>query len=226
MSRPASNPWNETPAPGETILPAHVYAQHRDWHGYFRALAHLGPRDTLLHALRAFDAEPSSDAPRFAIDLGCGDGRDTAELLRRGWRVLALDASEEGLDRLRRRADLVHPERLETRLARFEDLTLPECDLLVASFSLPFCPPACFPRLWAQVRAAIRPGGRFAGQLFGDQDDWASLPDRTHHTPDQARALFEGFDLERFDEERRASSVDPVNHPKRWHVYHIVARKR
>ncbi|MDX2130638.1 MAG: class I SAM-dependent methyltransferase [Planctomycetota bacterium] len=225
MSETRPNPWNETPAPGQALLPAHVYAASRDWGGYFRSLAHLGPRETLLAALSSFDADPPADASRDAIDLGCGDGRDTAELLRRGWRVLAIDASDEGLDRLRRRNDLVHPERLETRRASFEDVTLPPCTLLCASFSLPFCPAHAFPRLWAAVTGSIRPGGRFAGQLFGDADDWARLPDRTHHTPDQARALFEGFELERFQEERRDSAVDPVSHPKRWHVFHIVARR-
>lgn len=222
MTAAKANPWNEAPPPG--LKPAHVYARDRDWPGYFRALAHLGPRETVLKAIAAFDAEPS--AARFAVDVGCGDGRDTAELLRRGWRVLALDASEEGLARLRRRHDLVHADRLEARVAAFESMDLPSCDMVVASFALPFCPPSAFPSVWARVVAAIRPGGRFAGQLFGDGDDWVSLGDRTHHTPEQAAALFAGFDLEHWQEEKRDSSVDPAAHPKRWHVYHIVARKK
>jgi trans-aconitate methyltransferase len=42
----------------------------------------------------------------FAVDLGCGAGRDTAELLRRGWRVLAIDAEAEAIRRLLERRDL------------------------------------------------------------------------------------------------------------------------
>jgi tellurite methyltransferase len=224
MAGPPPNPWNESPAPGERLLPAHVYARDRDWHGYFRSLAHLPARETLLTALARFEAE--GRPPGMAIDLGCGDGRDAAELLRRGWSVLAIDGSAEGLDRLRRRNDLVGPERLRTLRAEFEGLSLPPADLVNASFSLPFCAPAHFEALWAQVVACLPAGGRFAGQLFGDGDDWASMPDRTHHSPEKARELLAEFDIEAWNEERRESSVDPANHPKRWHVFHIVARKR
>jgi tellurite methyltransferase len=226
MTSVPSNPWDESLAPGETLLPAHVYAARRDWHGYYRALAHLPARDTLCKALSLFDSNPESMPARLAVDLGCGDGRDTVELLRRGWRVLAIDSSEEGLERLRKRNDLEHPERLETRLANMAEVELPPCDLVCASFSLPFCSPDEFTRVWAQIRMSLRSGGRFAGQLFGDRDDWAGLSDRTHHSEDEARALFKGFEIEMWQTEERESAVDPINHPKHWHVYHIVARRQ
>lgn len=217
------NPWNETPLPD--ARPAHVYARDRDWPGYFRALAHLGPRETLLKALASFDAEPPPPVGRLAIDLGCGDGRDTAELLRRGWRVIATDGSAEGIERLLRRNDLVGREHLRTRVSDFANVEIPPCDLVCASFSLPFCEPKVFPVLWRRIVSGVQPGGRFAGQLFGDRDDWASLPDRTHHSPVEARDLFREFEIEHWQEECRQSTVDPTAHPKAWHVFHIVARK-
>ncbi|CAG0949579.1 hypothetical protein PHYC_00121 [Phycisphaerales bacterium] len=224
MADPKPNPWNEAPAPGEKWLPAHVYARDRDWHGYFRSLAHLGPRESLLKALASFEAEGAAD--RHAVDLGCGDGRDTAELLRRGWRVTAIDGNAEGLERLLRRNDLVHRERLTTRLEGFEGLRLPEVEFVNSSFALPFSQPGEFDRLWAEVVRAIRPRGRFAGQLFGDHDDWAGMPDRTVHSADQVRGLLAGFEIEHWQEEKRESVVDPTAHPKRWHVFHLVARKK
>ena len=45
----------------------------------------------------AFGATP---ADALAIDLGCGDGRDVVEILRRGWRVVAVDAEPEALRQL------------------------------------------------------------------------------------------------------------------------------
>lgn len=224
MAETKANPWDEVTAPGEKLLPAHVYARNRDWHGYFRSVAHLGPRETLLKAVAAFEAE--GPRIRHAIDLGCGDGRDTAELLRRGWRVTAIDNNAEGLDRLRRRNDLVNVDRLATRLEDFESLQLPPADLVNASFSIPFCPPEHFERLWAQVVGTLPPGGRFAGQLFGDKDDWAGMPDRTLHTPAQVSDLLREFEIEHWQEENRDSVVDPTAHPKRWHVFHLVARKK
>src|SRR5262249_40433598 len=134
------------------------------------------PRPTLLEALARFPADPT---PRFAVDLGSGDGRDTVELLRRGWRVLAIDAEKRGLDRLVGRPDLAAPGLLETRCVRFEDAAWPPCDLVNSSFALPFCPPDRFAALWDRILRSLRPSGRFSGQLFGVNDDWAGDPGTT-----------------------------------------------
>jgi hypothetical protein len=40
------------------------------------------------------------------------------------------------------------------------------------------------------------------------------------------RGLLEGFEVEHWTEEERESRVDPASHPKRWHVFHVVARRR
>lgn len=211
--------------PTPTPSAAFSFGRTRDWPGYFKAVEGGTPRQTLTDALDLFDEETSHDAPRQAIDLGCGEGRDTAELLRRGWRVLATDGHPAGIELLRARPDLTAADRLITRVAAFEELeSLPEADLLNASFSLPFCVPEHFPRLWAMVRGAIAPGGRFAGQIFGDRDTWAAIPDRSHFTRSQTEQLFEGFLLELFREDE-SDSKDAAGNEKHWHVFHIVARK-
>jgi len=66
------------------------------WTRYYDA-AGVDPRPTVLAALERFDRE--SPGARFAVDLGCGTGRDTLELLRRGWRVLAIDSQAEAIER-------------------------------------------------------------------------------------------------------------------------------
>ena len=53
------------------------------WAAYYDKLRDRPPRRTLLTALDRFGATP---ADALAIDLGCGDGRDVIEMLRRGWR--------------------------------------------------------------------------------------------------------------------------------------------
>jgi SAM-dependent methyltransferase len=197
------------------------------WRTYYDAMANTPPRDTLLFALSRFDAENrfAGTAP-LAIDLGCGEGRDTVELLRRGWQVLAIDGQEEGIRRLRDRPDLPLNPRLETQVSRYEDTRLPEnaARLLNASFSLPFCSPDYFPILWQQILLSLVPGGRFSGQLFGDRDGWAGRPGMTHHTCAEAETLLAPLVIERFDEEERDGTT-VTGAFKHWHIFHIVARK-
>ena len=172
----------------------------QDWVTYYQAVEGRPPHETLLKALSIFDTEPFLDRSRFAVDLGCGDGRDTVELLRRGWRVLAIDREQNAFDRLLDRP--IQRDLLQTQLMRFETLNLPQSiDLINASFCLPFCQPADFPHLWETIVTSLNPGGYFCGQLFGDRDSWTVYPDRTHHTREQIQVLLKSFEIEWFDEE-------------------------
>lgn len=70
------------------------------WATYYAKLRERPPRRTLLTALDHFG--PAA-AGSLAVDLGCGDGRDVIEMLRRGWRVVAVDAEPEALKQLQAR---------------------------------------------------------------------------------------------------------------------------
>lgn len=197
----------------------------RDWSVYYSAVVGRPPRDTLLAALERFDAEKSAAGSLFAVDLGCGEGRDTVELLRRGWRVLGIDGEKEASARLLSRPD-INPERLEIQVTRFEEVTLPESvDLVNASFSLPFCPPEHFPGLWEKIVTSLSSGGRFCGQLFGDRDSWAIYTSMTHHTREQVEVLLQPFEVEVFEEEDHPGKT-ALGEEKHWHIFQIVARKR
>lgn len=198
------------------------------WADYYEAVSGRPPRETLLLALDRFAVEPSASLRAtvgFALDLGCGDGRDTVELLRRNWRVLAVDGEPKAIARLRQRRD-IDRSHLETRVQRFEHLTLPpDVDLINASFCLPFCPPDHFPELWEEIVMALRPGGRFCGQLFGDQDSWADYSNLNFHTRQQIDQLFSPFEMEMLDEEKHSGKT-ALGEEKYWHLYNVVARRR
>ncbi|HEY7609494.1 MAG TPA: class I SAM-dependent methyltransferase [Alphaproteobacteria bacterium] len=188
---------------------------------YYAATRTGGPRKTLLAALAAF-----APATGFAVDLGCGTGRDTLELLRRGWRVLAVDAEASAIAELTARPEaMAARERLETRVARFEAVALPDCDLVNSSFALPLCGAEAFPALWQRIRAALDPGGRIACQLFGPRDSWAARsPSPAIHDRAAVQALLAGLAVEMLDEEE-VDSLTPRGQKKHWHIFHIVARK-
>jgi len=185
------------------------------WVDYYDEYGGRPPREMLLEALDAFED------PGDAIDLGCGSGVDTLAMLERGWRVLAVDAEPEGVSRARGRVSAELAPRLETRVARMEDVDLPATDLLWAGFSLFFCPPARFQQVWRRIRTAIRPSGRFAGQILGDRDEWASDPEISWFDRSGVDELLDGWTVEHLEEEEKD---DAGNGQKHWHVFHVIAR--
>jgi hypothetical protein len=151
-------------------------------------------------------------------------------MLERGWSVFATDAQQEAIDRLRRRVG--EAPNLRTQRAPMEEVELPPADLVWASFSLFFCDPARFPDVWRNIEGALSAGGLFTGELLGDRDTWATDPDFGWFSPDhgftwfsrsEAEALFDGWTVERFEEEE--NDGEATSGPKHWHVFHVIARK-
>ena len=220
--------WNRwKPANLDNPAKISMEFEHR-WSSYYKVVEGRPPRETLIKALGLFDEEGKVKKRKnryFSVDLGCGNGRDTAELLRQNWRVLAIDGQAEAIDQLRQRDDL-NRMYLEARVQNFEDLTLPpDVDLVNASFCLPFCPAEHFSELWEVIVSALKKGGRFSGQLFGDRDSWATLANVVTHTRSQAEQLLNSFNIEFFEEEEHPGKT-ALGEDKYWHLYHIVACKK
>jgi SAM-dependent methyltransferase len=196
--------------------------QAQGWSEYYDKLRDRPPRRTLLAALDAFGEVPTGS---LAIDLGCGDGRDIVEILRRGWSVVAVDAEPQALSKLAERR-LPGSERITPIVSRMEDVPLPLGVRLVnASFAMPLCEPERFHELWSRIVDALPVGGRFSGQWYGPRDSWVGRPGITFLERDAALRLLDGFDVEMFEAEE-ADGITPRGKPKHWHIFHIVARKR
>lgn len=191
------------------------------WDEYFQNTLNASkPEYTLFLAQQYFEKE--GKAAGLAVDLGTGTGRDALFLLNHGWSVLAIDAEPLAIEILLSRAE----GDLEVMISPFSEMTLPEnIDLINASLSLPFCSPEDFPACWQKIQDHLAIGGRFAGQLFGDKDDWAADPSRTFLTQEQMLQLFkDNFVLEylQIEEGLLPTAAGPM---KRWHIYHVVAKK-
>lgn len=206
------------------------------WDEYNAHQSGREPRPSLGLALDAVeqtaaDAAPASPdgaasgAPALvAVDLGCGEGVEVTALLEQGWTVHAVDGEPAALRRLAERTPADHAGRLHIHhLAYAEIDALPEADLIHSSYALPYCPPEHFDRVWATVRAALRPGAVLAVQLFGPHDTSFGDPEMTFHTEAQARALIAGLDVVSWREEDADGMA--YTGPKHWHVFHVVARR-
>jgi len=160
---------------------------------------------------------------RRAIDIGAGALNETRFLLTAGFKeVVALD--REPLDN--RAARGLPRDRFTYIRGAFESYDFPDraFDFVNAQYSLPFIRPAHFNRVFAAIRRSVAPGGIFAGQLFGDRDEWIGDPTTTFRTRIAALSLFDSMEVIEFDEEEvDDETADGV--PKHWHVFHIIARQ-
>jgi hypothetical protein len=160
-----------------------------------------------------------------AIELGSGAGRDALHLLQEGWRVFAVEKEIAGLTMLEKDLPQDLRERFSPMAKSFEELTeLPKADFVYASFSLPFCEPAAFPRLWSLIDSSLGTGGHFVGNFFGPEDDWAKDVQLSIHSEQETRALFKDYEILQWHEKKEMAAT-AAGIQKHWHVFTVMARK-
>ena len=194
------------------------------WPDYYEVTAERPSWTTTMTAAEAFGEHPTGDS-WFAVDLGCGAGRDSRELLRRGWRVLATDMTPEGPETLWRLTPEGDRERLETEISTLQDFEIPACDLVNANLILPFQPTDDYAATWARILAAIPVGGRFSGMLFGDMDQAADESDMTCPSPDVIRGYLRDFDIEYWNEKEEDGQT-ALGDDHHFHLIEVVAVRR
>jgi SAM-dependent methyltransferase len=122
---------------------------------------------TALSFFRTFGGDP---AQAVALDLGCGEGRDTAALAEAGFHVVAVDVAPAGLAKLtallQRRG--VSDEHVETHLEDVRRFSYPDAayDLALAANVFQFLPPDEAPEHIRRLQSATKPGGICAVGVF------------------------------------------------------------
>ena len=199
------------------------------WPDYYAVTVDRPAWGTTIDAAERFAAEDAAGIPpaepRLAVDLGCGAGRDTRELLRRGWRVLAVDREAAAIEAVVAATPERDRPRLEGLVADLATVELPSCDLVLASVSLQFLTELEYTAVFARITAALGPGGRFAGLLYGDRDEAASDPAYTCPSPDAIRGHLAGFEIESWFE-REEDGKMALGSPHHIYLIEVVARRR
>jgi SAM-dependent methyltransferase len=203
------------------------------WSRYYEVTAERPAWQTVRIAISRFKSEDEAAAlqgrkrchpERLAVDLGCGAGRDTRELLRARWRVIAVDREPAALQTLVAAAGPELGARLETRAEDLATVEIPPCDLVNASLCLPFLAPEAFAATWRRIVAALAPGARFSVMLFGDRDESASDATMTCLPPERIEADLDGFEIEHWlvkEEETQTA----LGEPRHLHLIEVVARR-
>lgn len=195
-------------------------AGSKTWADYNAAQAARPVRPLCLDAM-AF-AGPGHG--RQAIDLGCGAGKETLALLEDSWRVHAVDSLPGTRERLLADLPAAMRKRLSVDMSPFEDIkVLPAADLVFAGYSLPFIHPGRFGTFWRTVLDALRPAGVLAVNLFGDRDSWADIAEWNFHAEAEARGLFDGLEILKFDV--FDGDGESFRGPKHWHIFDVIARR-
>ncbi len=197
------------------------------WARYYAVTVERPAWGTVRKAIDLFAAEstlPSVPGARFAVDLGCGGGRDSRALLRAGWRVLAMDREPVALSVLQEAAGPELGPGLQTVVGDFATFQVPPCDLVNASLCLPFVEPAQFEAMWSRIVAALPPGSRFSAMLFGDHDDSAGDAGMTCLPPERVREMLSGFEIEHWGDTEEDTKT-ALGEPHHFHLIEFVARK-
>lgn len=151
-----------------------VFQPPRDWDAVYAAspdyLFGEEPSQLAHSALRFFRMFGGDPAGSLALDLGCGEGRDTAFLAEAGFQVVARDVAPSGLEKARallarRGIPLSRVDIAQADVRAFG--YLPDTyDLTLATNVFQFLPPDEVPGHIKRLQSATRPGGLCAVGVF------------------------------------------------------------
>ncbi|MBW1893794.1 MAG: methyltransferase domain-containing protein [Deltaproteobacteria bacterium] len=151
---------------------------------------------------------------KVGLDLGCGEGRYAIFLARKGCRVVCVDRSKAGLDKLEE-VGRTESLQISPRLKGIADFTFMEnsYDIIVAATILDHLDNDLRPRIVEGIKSSLKPGGTLYANVFTVQDpgyrvkkaapcsmESGDISDTsafmTHYFEhDELKAMFNGFEI-------------------------------
>ncbi len=204
------------------------------WQRYYAKTYDRSPRPFYKFALKFADEAMNGagsrmaidgSASKMALDIGCGSGIETLDLLQMGWNVLAVDKEPIAIETTKVRVGNGFAAGLSTQVSTLEDLVaLPKVDFAWAFHTLQLCKPEQFDRVWRLLIDAVSQGGIFAGTFFGLNDSWVNDSKALGFSERELAELFKDFKVLHSKELDQVGPT-PLQGPKRWHYTQIVALK-
>lgn len=124
----------------------------------------------LEEALVKFQKEHIS--PGVAVHLGCGTSSSTVDLLKKGWKVIAVDNCNGVLEILKNLANKVNENWIKEKQLTFicekmESFEFPkDTRLVLATNAFSYCNPKKLKEVWDKAYNALEKGGRIVGNFF------------------------------------------------------------
>jgi SAM-dependent methyltransferase len=190
-----------------------------DWNTYYKKHSVRNPREQTVRAAALCSEK------EHALDIGAGTLVESVFLLENGFKkVTAVDSSPETATF----AEGLDSERFSLQISSYQDFEFPKhkYDLVNAQFALPFYGEKDFGIFIEKIKDSLKPGGIFAGQLFGIRDGWNIESTKlAFQTNEEALHLLSGLELIEFIEEEKEGTT-AAGKSKHWHIFHFIGRKK
>lgn len=192
-----------------------------EWNEYYKNTLSESPSKILAKYFElGLDSNHKSN--KLAIDLGCGAGNDTIYLLKKNYKVIAVDKEVSVINLIKSR--ISDTSKLDFIIESFENIKLNKVDLITSNLSICFCKPQYFNRLCDEITNNILEEGYFVGNFLGKEDDWSMDSNKTFIDKEQLDIIFKDFKIVFFKEEKFYKKT-VKGKMKFWHIYQIIARK-
>jgi trans-aconitate methyltransferase len=158
-----------------------------------------------------------------ALDIGCGTGADTKEMVKRGIKVTAIDVNKE-VKNYFTAEDLRNINLLITPIEKFN---FKKYDLIFAKSSLIFLQKKTFIEVLLKIKSALNTNGIFAARLWGVKDSYNVKGKRQKFSFVEKQELlnyFKGFKLLAYAEEEK-DRVSAGGDLKHFHFINIILEK-
>jgi SAM-dependent methyltransferase len=187
------------------------------WSDYYKK-NESPPNKAMVEALRHVEVKGT------ALDIGAGALIDSKYLLSAGFdEVVAFDINSASAER----ASTIQEENFTFIQTTFDEYQYPKnhFDYINAQFCLHFIHPDNFKSIFSKILTSLKPGGVFAGHLFGDRDGW--------NTPDTRKTLLSRHVVDSLFEQVEVITLDEIEYDKKtvlggmkhWHQFNFIVRK-